>query len=473
MTKLERLARKGDALLDAHQRARLEELNGIERLIFTKLTIQLAQMLEETNGRITSRFGFVSISKAIDEIFDAIQARQLGRMTQNIAGDMRSVMDFNAAYYRVAAGRGTDLEAVNKAVEARLRKRLGIDVKGGVMNRGYLDGLFPTEASRNEVKALVQKSIAGGIPQKQLTKALATMITGTTQSAGVLEKNIGGAVMGAYRLADSVTNNEFGERLGMKHGIYSGGLIETSRAFCIAKNGKVFTVEEAQRDWPVDPLLPRTTAEREAYGPSGAPPSYVPLEDLGRWEGKSERCRHRFLYISDEEAKRRLAEQNKPKPTEPEPPPSVRAVEKEVDKAKDDIQESLRAMEPGLEPDDYKRARSIIEPHPAREKSKLSSLVKSMEADGWVGRPVLVWKDESGGLFSITGSHRIAAARLADIEVPVRYVDADLFAQQLEKDGLSPEDLIGSGDENLADFFLRAGDMESAALMFQEVRLNP
>lgn len=311
MTKLERLARKGDALLDAKQQERRDELNGIERLLFTRLVTDLAGMLEENNGRISSKRGFVSISKAIDEIFDAIQAKHIGKMAGNIGADMKEVMSFNAAYYRViAVNKGDKFRAVEDAVNATMRKRLGVDADGGVIRRGYLDGLFPTEAARSEVKALVQKSVAAGIPMKKLTKALSQKVIGTPNTpeargaAGVLEKNIGGFVLGAYRLADSVTNNEFGERLGLGFGIYSGGLIETSRPFCIEKNGKVFSVEEANRDWPVDPKLPRTKAEKEA-GANSAPPGYIPLEDMGRWEGTSDRCRHRFLRISDEEAYRR------------------------------------------------------------------------------------------------------------------------------------------------------------------------
>lgn len=308
MTKLERLARKGDALLDAHQRARLKELNGIERLLFTRLTIELAGLLEETNGRITSRKGPITIAKAIDAIFEAIASKQLKDMAGNIAGDMKSVMDFNARYYAVAA-KGSDafkaFSGIDAKVRDRVRQRLGLDPKNGIARNGYLDTLFPVDAIAQEVKQMVAKAVAAGIPQRKLTKALATRITGTEQAAGILEKSIGGAVMGVYRLADSVTNNEFGERLGLGFGIYSGGLIETSRAFCIAKNGKVFSTEEAERDWPVDPLLPRSKAEREAYGNTGAPPEYVPLEDMGRWEGTSERCRHRFLRISDQEAYRR------------------------------------------------------------------------------------------------------------------------------------------------------------------------
>lgn len=307
MTKLERLARKGDALLDAHQRARLKELNGIERLLFTRLTIELAGLLEETNGRITSRKGPITIAKAIDAIFEAIASKHLKDMAGNIASDVKSVLDFNARYYAVIAKGGDAFKAfdgIDAKVQSRVRQRLGLDPQNGVLRNGYLDTLFPIDAISQEVKQIVAKAIAAGVPQRKLTKALATRITGTDGSAGIMEKILGGAVMGVYRLADSVTNNEFGDRLGLKYGIYSGGLIETSRAFCIAKNGKVFSTDEANRDWPVDPLLPRTKAER-ASGPNAAPPDYVPLEDMGRWEGTSERCRHRFLRISDEEAYRR------------------------------------------------------------------------------------------------------------------------------------------------------------------------
>lgn len=308
MTKLERLARKGDALLDAHQRARLNELNGIERLLFTRLTIELAGLLEETNGRITSRKGYVSIAKAIDAIFEAIASKHIHDMAGNVANDMRSVMDFNARYYRVAGSGSSAFKAfddIEAKVDGRVRQRLGLDPSGKLLRNGYLDTLFPVDAIAQEVKQMVAKAVSAGIPMRKLTKALSTKITGTDATAGVLEKSIGGAVMGVYRLADSVANNEFGERLALQYGIYSGGLIETSRPFCIEKNGKVFSAEEAKRDWPVDPKLPRTKAERAAYGDNGAPPEYIPLEDMGRWEGTSERCRHRFLWISNEEAYRR------------------------------------------------------------------------------------------------------------------------------------------------------------------------
>lgn len=57
-------------------------------------------------------------------------------------------------------------------------------------------------------------------------------------------------------------------------------------------------------------------------------------------------------------------------------------------------------------------ARSIAPLHGVRDEEKLATLVESMRRDGWVGEPVLVV--EGCGW---TGSHRVAAAQLAGIDV--------------------------------------------------------
>lgn len=53
---------------------------------------------------------------------------------------------------------------------------------------------------------------------------------------------------------------------------------------------------------------------------------------------------------------------------------------------------------------------------------KVAGLVASMEADGWTGAPIVL-----DGEQALTGSHRIAAARTADVEIPTVDIRA-LFA---------------------------------------------
>lgn len=286
------VARKADKMLDSRQEARFRQLNDVERLLVQRLLDELRDQLTEDNGRITSKKGFVSLANAVDTIFDEVAKTGLSELGASLVGDMKGVLKFNADYHdELGVVKGGEFRKIRTAVDALMRKRLGIGSDDGIQRKGYLDQLFRTTAARDEVKKMVAKQVAAGVPMRKLEKDLRLRVAGTKNTSGVLERHIGGFVLDAYHVADSITNNEFAKRLDLKYFIYSGGLIETSRAFCRKRNNKVFSTDEA-KEWHKDPTLPRTS--------SGVVTDYIPLEDLGRW-----RCRHRLLYIPEQEARRR------------------------------------------------------------------------------------------------------------------------------------------------------------------------
>lgn len=293
ITKLRKAAKAADRLLDDRQKKRLKELNAVERALFDRVWSRMLEELSSDGGRITSRKGFVSLAKAIDQVFDAIEAEHLGEFVQNTASDMQRVLAASTEQF-VPLAKGKDIGALKAAADAAMRKRLGIDPDGKVMRRGYLDDLVRNRNARDEIKKMVAKAVSAGVPMRKLERALKLKVQGTKNTSGVLERNIGGFVLDTYQVADSIVHNAFAERLGLKYFIYSGGLIETSRPFCKARNNKVYTTEEAKRDWPKDSTLPLTKAEKEAGGP---PDDYNPLEDRGRWN-----CRHRIMYIDEQTA---------------------------------------------------------------------------------------------------------------------------------------------------------------------------
>lgn len=291
--KVRKATREADKLLNTQQRERLKALSDVEKVLFAKVWEQMQRELSEDGGRITSKKGFVSLAKAIDKVFDAIEAEHLDEFVRGTSGDMRQLVAASTEQFRPLA-KGKDITEIRSSVEDTMRKRLGIDDEWKPIRKGFLDDLVRNRAARDEVKKLVAKGVSGGIPMRKLEKALRVKVQGTKNTAGVLEKSIGGFVLDAYQVADRVTAREFATRLGLRYFIYSGGLIETSREFCRKRNNKVFTTEEAERDWPKDSTLPRTKAEKEVGGP---PADYSPLEDCGRWN-----CRHRIMYIDEQAA---------------------------------------------------------------------------------------------------------------------------------------------------------------------------
>jgi predicted ABC-type ATPase len=315
--RLAKLSAKADRLLDSRQKARFKDLSAIEKVLVARLIQELSQQLEEKDKRITSRKGFVSLAKAIDSIFDEVEKKHLRPMSKDVVKDLQDVVDFGAQFYQAQKVKGGQFDAIHKEVDREMRRRMGINDKGSIQQASYLDELFRTDPARDEVKKMVAKSVSAGIPMRALEKKLRVMVAGTDAAAGVLERRIGGFVLDAYQAADSITNNAFGKRLGMKSFVYSGGLIETSREFCRKRNNKTFTTEEA-KEWEKDPTLPRTKAEKD----SGVITDYDPLVDRGRWN-----CRHRILYISDSLAQ--ATTKDAPQPSS-QPVPEAKAFSKDM-----------------------------------------------------------------------------------------------------------------------------------------------
>lgn len=63
--------------------------------------------------------------------------------------------------------------------------------------------------------------------------------------------------------------------------------------------------------------------------------------------------------------------------------------------------------------------------HRVNDAAKLERLVAAMQAEGWTGRPILAHQDCNGAC-AWTGVHRINAARLAGIDVPVVWITGDV-----------------------------------------------
>lgn len=60
----------------------------------------------------------------------------------------------------------------------------------------------------------------------------------------------------------------------------------------------------------------------------------------------------------------------------------------------------------------------LLPAHEIRDDDKLAALTASMREHGWHGAPIVIAKEGYGDQ-ALTGSHRLAAAEAADIEVPV------------------------------------------------------
>ena len=94
---------------------------------------------------------------------------------------------------------------------------------------------------------------------------------------------------------------------------------------------------------------------------------------------------------------------------------------------------------------------SRIEPiHGVRDNEKLNLLVESMEEKGWTGRPIPVYEGIYGKM-ALTGSHRIAAAKKAGIDIPIYEIDG--LADFSDSEGRTIDEVVGTGfNQDLVNF---------------------
>jgi hypothetical protein len=114
--------------------------------------------------------------------------------------------------------------------------------------------------------------------------------------------------------------------------------------------------------------------------------------------------------------------------------------------------------------------RDIRPAHEVRDADKLAALAAAMDAAGWDGRAILAY-DYCGAICAVTGSHRIAAARAADLEeIPVLVMSDEMVT--IDGEEMSSSDVLRATTDltTLVDVLAMIGaDDDALALAVAEV----
>ena len=85
----------------------------------------------------------------------------------------------------------------------------------------------------------------------------------------------------------------------------------------------------------------------------------------------------------------------------------------------------------------------IIALHEVKDQALLAELVESMNNEGWTGRPVLVIP--CGDMaYAMTGSHRLAAAKITETDVPVHELDEEMIEGFCSQYDVTIDDILNS-----------------------------
>jgi hypothetical protein len=263
-----------------------KKVRRVEASIYRGLIADVVPALKIEEGRIKNTLNNLAKANFIERVFDEVGRDEANDLVRDYAAYLIEISGKNAEYYYSIGIDRAKVDAIADSV-GLIRRVIGIGEDGKLLQGGYLYRLATAETVREQVKQYVLTSIASGQSLKQFQSGLKGLVQSTDEVDGVLLSYWNNYAYDQFSRVREINNLHFKDEIGLKYFVYQGGLIRTSRKFCIKKNGNVFSEEEAIRDWPKDPdLIDKAHLS-----------TYNPLIDRGRHN-----CRHFLMWISDEMA---------------------------------------------------------------------------------------------------------------------------------------------------------------------------
>lgn len=247
-------------------------------LVLLRLVIdEFIDKLDKKDGKIENSARNRRLIATIDNVFQEFGKSHGVTIASSILEGVQQIFDFNKQYFS-SFNEETKVVPIMNDVKIVLEGWLGIDVKGNVQENGYLSNLIQDTTVRNGIKDFLVRSIIGQSGMTETREALKQQIVGDPKSLGAMQKYYRNFVYDTFSQVDRTAQKIVADKLKLNFAIYEGGLIETSRKFCIEKNGQVFSREEISK---FDP-------------PEAKQPDYNPFTDLGGYG-----CRHHLNFIPD------------------------------------------------------------------------------------------------------------------------------------------------------------------------------
>lgn len=244
------------------------------KVFLDKLNVENGRVIETLDKRTTTLF---------NQAYGQFSNTTKKDLLKSIVVDIDSILGDNGDFYnktvKATPSQTDDIKWI-------VNRRLGIDTDGTLLKEGFMSGLLNDNAVKSDLQKYIFKEVFKGTGPEALRKGIKQFIEGDESRLGAFKKHYRTFSFDVYAQLDRFTSALWADKLGLSHFIYNGGLIKTSRQFCVNRNEGVYSTIEAE-DWVNDPHLTAITSKE----------TYNWAIDLGGYN-----CRHTTDYIAKEVA---------------------------------------------------------------------------------------------------------------------------------------------------------------------------
>lgn len=274
---------KVNFLLAAEKRL-VTNVTAHQQKLFETLAKELLPLFEVSDGIVTYSSKNIGLINRFDAVFESLEDLLNKNVLNVFANDLIKTANFNIEYFVALGFQKVVVKELFENV-ADVRLFIGVDAKGVLDKKGYLYRLGRTAQVRDDLKNYVLTTLTSEVSFKDFQNGFKALVVGQPSKnvKGSLVKYFDQYAYDTFNVADAAISKQAAIGLGLKHFIYEGSTIKTTRDFCRKRAGKAYSVEES-KTWVNDTTL--------TYSPKSA---YKPLINRGGY-----RCRHFIKYITEQ-----------------------------------------------------------------------------------------------------------------------------------------------------------------------------
>lgn len=220
-------------------------VSSAERELFNLAIESIVSTLDFKDGRIVSNatnMGRVNNIRFLDLFYGDKGSGK--RFVDWVFHRLMEVQTATLQYFRII--KSPKFPTVSEQAQKVMYKRIGYDPKKKIYTPGgYFDNLITDKTVERKLKSLLSGAVQSNMDFKEI-KARSKNLIVSGEKLGVLKKQyIDTGVYDVVAEHDRVINNRIGVGLGLKHFIYNGPILETTRDWCRDKVGNVFSESES------------------------------------------------------------------------------------------------------------------------------------------------------------------------------------------------------------------------------------
>ena len=219
-----------------------------EELIYADIAGISDQMMEDILANLgdykkTGKINQRDLLKVLKTSF----ADNFPKIMRETATAGKALTDLNVIYFSTLL-ESDRLNDIKNTASVVIDKSLGLNPDGTLKANGFIDKALNGEKLQQAFIKEINNAVAGNPDVKVLQSRIENFIIGNKQQSGLLQKHYNTLAKDILIKIDRRNGNIFADELGLRDFIFGGGLIRTSRTFCLNRNGKMFNTDQA-KEW--------------------------------------------------------------------------------------------------------------------------------------------------------------------------------------------------------------------------------